>query len=87
MRAVNFDPAAWDDFQHPPETDRKMVRRIVRLIGEIQRDPFNGIGKPEPLKGDLSGYWSRRIDDEHRLVYRADDKQVKILKARYHYTD
>ncbi|MBZ9642961.1 Txe/YoeB family addiction module toxin [Streptomyces sp. PSKA30] len=87
MRDVNFDPGAWDDFQYWLVTDRKMVRRIVRLIGEIQRDPFNGIGKPEPLKGDLSGYWSRRIDDEHRLVYRADDKEVKILKARYHYTD
>lgn len=87
MREVNVDPATWDDFQHWLETDRKMVRRVVRLIGEIQRDPFNGIGKPEPLKRDLSGYWSRRIDDEHRLVYRADDKQVKILKARYHYTD
>ena len=59
-------------------------RRITRLIGEIQRDPFSGIGKPDPLKGDLSGYWSRRIDDEHRLVYRADDQEVKILKARYH---
>jgi toxin YoeB len=60
---------------------------ITRLIREIQRDSSNGIGKPEPLKGDLSGYWSRRIDDEHRLVYRADDKdkEVKILKARYHY--
>ncbi|MDV7219649.1 Txe/YoeB family addiction module toxin [Streptomyces prunicolor] len=87
MRDVNFAPAAWDDLQHRLATDRKMVRRIVRLIGEIQRDPFNGIGKPEPLKGDLSGYWSRRIDDEHRLVYRADNKEVKILKARYHYTD
>ncbi|MFF2851525.1 Txe/YoeB family addiction module toxin [Streptomyces sp. NPDC058001] len=87
MRGVNFDPAAWDDFQHWQETDRKMARRVVRLVGEIQRDPFNGIGKPEPFKGDLSGYWSRRIDDEHRLVYRADDKEVKILKARYHYTD
>ena len=64
-----------------------MAKRITRLIGEIQRDPFSGIGKPEPLKGDLSGYWSRRIDDEHRLVYRADDKEVKILKARYHYSD
>ena len=61
--------------------------RITRLIGEIHRDPFAGIGKPEPLKGDLSGYWSRRIDDDHRLVYRADDKEGKILKARYHYSD
>ncbi|MFJ8926385.1 MULTISPECIES: Txe/YoeB family addiction module toxin [unclassified Streptomyces] len=87
MREVNFDPAAWDDFQYWLAADRKTVRRIVRLIGEIQRDPFAGIGKPEPLKGDLSGYWSRRIDDEHRLVYRADNKEVKILKARYHYSD
>lgn len=54
------------------------------LHAEIQRDPCVGIGKPEPLKGDLSGYWSRRIDEEHRLVYRADDKEAKILKAPYH---
>ncbi|MFE4397442.1 MULTISPECIES: Txe/YoeB family addiction module toxin [Streptomycetaceae] len=66
-------------------SNRKMAQRITRLTGEIQRDPFDGIGKPEPLKGDLAGYWSRRIDDEHRLVYRADEKEVKILKARYHY--
>lgn len=66
-------------------SDRKTARWITRLIAEIQRDPFTGIGKPEPLKGELSGYWSRRIDDEHRLVYRADDNEVKILKARYHY--
>jgi toxin YoeB len=66
---------------------RRDATRITRLIGEIQRDPFLGIGKPEPLKGDLSGYWSRRIDDEHRLVYRADDKEVKVLKARYRYSD
>lgn len=69
-----------------PRSARKMATRIARLIGAIQRDPFTGIGKPEPLKGDLSGYWSRRIDDEHRLVYRADDAEVKILKARYHYS-
>lgn len=62
-----------------------MARRVTRLIAEIQRDPFAGVGKPEPLKGELSGYWSRRIDDEHRLVYRVDAGEVKILKARYHY--
>jgi toxin YoeB len=62
-----------------------VARRITRLIGEILRDPLIGIGKPEPLRGELFGYWSRRIDDEHRLVYRADDNEVKILKARYHY--
>lgn len=62
-----------------------MAKRITRLVGEIQRYPFTGIGKPEPLKGDLSGYWSRRIDDEHRVVYRADGNEVKILKACYRY--
>ncbi|TDT96017.1 toxin YoeB [Streptomyces sp. 846.5] len=85
MREVHFDPDGWEDFLSWA-ADRKTFRRLVRMIGEIQRSPFEGIGKPEPLKGDLSGYWSRRIDDEHRLVYRADDKTVKILKARYHYS-
>jgi toxin YoeB len=85
VRSIRFDPHAWDDFMFWLSTDRKTARRITRLIAEIQRDPFTGIGKPEPLKGELSGYWSRRIDDEHRLVYRADDREVKILKARYHY--
>ena len=77
--------ARWEDFLFWPGADRRMAKRTTWLIGEIQRDPFSGIGKPEPLKGDLSGYSSRRIDDEHRLVYRAHDKEVKILKARYHY--
>ncbi|MBX7433944.1 Txe/YoeB family addiction module toxin [Mycobacterium sp. Y57] len=85
MRSISFDPGAWEDFLFWLSSDRKMARRITRLIAEIQRDPFAGIGKPEPLKGELSGYWSRRIDDEHRLVYRADDGEVKILKARYRY--
>ena len=85
MRSINFDSNAWDDFLYWLASDRKTARRITRLIEEIQRDPFSGIGKPEPLKGELSGYWSRRIDGEHRLVYRADDNEVKILKARYHY--
>lgn len=85
MRSVNFDPAGWEDFLFWLASDRKTARRITRLIAEIQRTPFEGIGKPEPLKGELTGYWSRRIDDEHRLVYRADDKEVKIIKARYHY--
>jgi toxin YoeB len=87
VRSIQFDPDAWEDFLFWLDADRKMAKKITRLIREIQRDPFEGIGKPKPLKGDLSGYWSRRIDDEHRLVYRADDKEVKILKARYHYSD
>ncbi len=85
MRSIGFDPEVWGDFLFWLATDRKLARRIIRLIGEIQRDPFSGIGKPEPLKGELSGYWSRRITDEHRLVYRADSHELKILKARYHY--
>jgi toxin YoeB len=85
VRSVHFDPGAWEDFVFWLASDRKTARRIVRLIAEIQRDPFSGIGKPEPLKGELSGYWSRRIDDQHRLVYRADDDEVKVLTARYHY--
>lgn len=85
MRSVNFDADAWEDFLYWLASDRKTARRITRLIAEIQRDPFTGIGKPEPLKGELSGYWSRRINDEHRLVYRAEGREVTILKARYHY--
>ncbi|MFF0851708.1 Txe/YoeB family addiction module toxin [Streptomyces sp. NPDC003388] len=85
MRDVRFRPTGWEDLLYWQDADRKLFRKLVRLIGEIQRDPFTGIGRPEPLKGDLSGYWSRRIDDEHRLVYRATDKEVVIIKARYHY--
>lgn len=85
MRGVDFDPDAWEDFLFWLATDRKVARRITRLIAEIQRDPFSGIGKPEPLKGELSVYWSRRINDEHRLVYRAGDAEVKTFEARYHY--
>ena len=85
MRSVHFDSGAWEDFLFWLASDRKTARRMVRLIAEIQRDPFTGIGKPEPLRGELSGYWSRRIDDQHRLVYRANDEEIKILKARYHY--
>lgn len=85
MRSIEFDPDAWSDFAFWLASDLKTARRIARLIAEIQREPFTGIGKPEPLKGELSGYWSRRITDEHRLVYRADNDRVRILTARYHY--
>jgi len=85
VSSLHFDRDAWEDFLFWLASDRKMARRIARLIAEIQRDPFAGIGKPEPLRGELSGYWSRRIDDEHRLGYRADDAELKMLKARYHY--
>jgi toxin YoeB len=85
VRSIHLDPEAWQDFEFWLATDRKIARRITRLIAEIQRNPFSGIGKPEPLKGELSGYWSRRINDEHRLVYRADDDEVQLVMARYHY--
>jgi len=77
----------WEDFFYWLGADRKMAKRITRLTGEIQRNPFSGIGRPEPLKGDLSATGPARIDDEHRLVYRVDGQEVKILKARYHYSD
>ena len=85
MRDVRLWPSGWEDLLYWQDADRKLFRKLVRLIGEIQRDPFTDIGKPEPLKGDLSGYWSRRIDDEHRLAYRAIEKEVVIVKARYRY--
>ncbi|BFO14587.1 Txe/YoeB family addiction module toxin [Streptomyces sp. KM77-8] len=85
MRDVRIRPTGWEDLLYWQAADRKLFRKLIRLIGEIQRDPFSGIGRPEPLKGYLSGYWSRRIDDEHRLVYRATEKEVVIIKARYHY--
>lgn len=84
MKTV-FTEHGWADYVHWAETDRRMTRRINRLIEESKRDPFTGIGKPEPLKGDLSGYWSRRIDEEHRLVYRAKGDELIVVQARYHY--
>jgi toxin YoeB len=85
VRSIHVDPEAWQDFGFWLATGSKIARRIARLVAEIQRNPFSGIGKPEPLKGELSGYWSRRIDDQHRLVYRADDDEVRVVMARYHY--
>ena len=80
-----FSEHAWDDYQYWVETDRQVLKRINRLIQEIRREPFSGAGKPEPLKQGLSGYWSRRINDEHRIVYRVSDDAVLIAQLRYHY--
>jgi len=80
-----FSEHAWDDYQYWVETDRQMLKRINRLIREIVRDPCAGAGKPEPLKHGLSGYWSRRINDEHRIVYRMSDDAILIAQLRYHY--
>jgi toxin YoeB len=85
VRDVRFTPDGWDDFAYWATTDPKMCRRLAKVIDDCRRDPFAGIGKPEPLRGELSGFWSRRINDEHRLVYAVEDKAVVIIKARYHY--
>jgi len=82
---VVFADRGWEDFTYWVENDRKMAARIVRLIKDIEREPFEGLGKPEPLRHDLTGFWSRRITDEHRLVYAVDKEKVLIAQARYHY--
>lgn len=76
---------AWEDYLWWHKTNDKVFQRINRLIENIQETPFDGLGKPEPLKHELSGYWSRRITDEHRLVYKIDDGRIIIAQCRYHY--
>ena len=80
-----FSDHAWDDYQHWLKTDKTILRRINALIKEIQRSPFEGTGKPEPLRHALAGYWSRRITEEHRIVYTVTDKSLCIAQFRYHY--
>ena len=82
---VTFSSQAWEDYLHWQQTDRKLLKRINTLIKEISRTPFEGTGKPEPLRHALAGYWSRRITDEHRLVYKMQDDAVLIAQARFHY--
>lgn len=80
-----FSSQAWEDYLHWQETDRRMLRRVNEVIRDIRRDPFEGIGKPEPLRHALSGYWSRRITQEHRIVYRVRDGELLIAQIRDHY--
>lgn len=80
-----FAEQAWDDYLYWQKTDKKLLERINALIKDISRTPLTGIGKPEPLKNALSGYWSRRINDEHRLVYKSADGALFIAQLRYHY--
>ena len=87
MRKIVFHPCGWDDFTYWAAADQKMLRRLVRLVEEARRTPFDGLGKPEPLRRNLSGFSSRRIDDEHRLVYCVTDEELIIIQARYHYED
>lgn len=82
---IVFSERAWEDYLYWQSQDRKTLARINQLIREVQRDPVSGIGKPEPLKHALAGYWSRRITEEHRLVYKVQDDALWIAQARYHY--
>lgn len=82
---LQFSDAAWEDYLHWQQADKKLLKRTNELIKAIKRDPFQGIGKPEPLRGALSGYWSRRINDEQRLVYKVEAGILMIAQARYHY--
>ena len=82
---VAFSRQAWADYRHWVRTDRKVAQRIARLIEDCLRDPFGGIGNPEPLRHDVAGYWSRRITQEHRLVYKFEKERCVVVQCRYHY--
>ncbi|MFZ9847541.1 MAG: Txe/YoeB family addiction module toxin [Flavobacteriales bacterium] len=82
---ISWTPHAWEDYLYWQGQDKKTVKRINELIKDINRDPFQGIGKPEPLKFEFNGCWSRRIDDTNRLVYQVADQKIIILQCRYHY--
>ncbi len=84
MRLI-FSQDAWDDYLHWQKTDRKLLNRVNLLIRDVLCSPFEGVGKLEPLKHGLVGYWSRRIDDQHRLVYKVEGESVMIAQCRYHY--
>lgn len=80
-----FGDQAWDDYLYWQQHDKKLLKRLNGLIKECMRTPFEGTGKPEPLRGSLSGWWSRRLDREHRLVYRIEGNNLLIAQCRYHY--
>ena len=84
-RLLCWTDEAWNDYIYWQAQDRKTLRRINKLIAEVKRSPLEGIGKPEPLKENLAGFWSRRIDDTHRLVYAVDGSSITIISCRYHY--
>ena len=87
MSKFLFTEDAWEDYLYWQTQDKKILKRINQLLQDIERNGYNGIGKPEPLRGGLSGFWSRRIDDEHRIVYRVTEDRVEIIQCRGHYDD
>ncbi|MEJ2750134.1 MAG: Txe/YoeB family addiction module toxin [Anaerolineae bacterium] len=84
---IEFTPSAWHDYLWFQEHNRQLLKRINQLITETTRTPFEGTGKPEPLKANLSGYWSRRINSEHRLVYRVTETKLIVISCRFHYSN
>ncbi|NCO74529.1 MAG: Txe/YoeB family addiction module toxin [Cyanobacteria bacterium] len=82
---ITFTEASWLDYIWLQDNDKKLLKRVNLLIKEIVRSPFDGIGKPEPLKANLSGYWSRRINSEHRLVYEISEEELTIISCKFHY--
>ena len=84
-RKLSFTSLGWQDYLYWQKQDRKTLKRVNNLIREILREPFDGIGKPEPLRDNLSGFWSRRIDDANRVVYAVDKIEVTIISCRLHY--
>jgi len=85
MKRITFSQNSWEDYISWQSEDRKMLKKINELIKDIERTPYKGLGKPEALKFDLTGYWSRRIDREHRLVYQVIGEEILIYSCRYHY--
>ena len=85
LKRLEFDPSGFEDLAWWMENNRATALRVIRLIRELQRDPFSGTGKPEPLRHDLKGCWSRRIDQEHRIVYQVRVDAIRILACRFHY--
>ena len=86
MRFVFVDES-WEDYLYWQQTDKKMLQRINDLLKDISRNPLSGIGKPEPLKHKYKGYWSRRINDQHRLIYQVRQNEILVAKCRYHYDE
>ncbi len=82
---ISFTEEAWNDYEFWINTDKKMIKKINTILKNIKRNPFSGIGKPEPLRHELQGYWSRRINLEHRLVYKFENNEILVLSCRFHY--
>ena len=87
LRRIEWDYDAWEDYLYWQQQDKKTLKRINMLVKDTAREPFDGIGKPEPLKGQLTGFWSRRIDGENRLVYAVEETAIQIISCKGHYDD